>query len=127
MHWEVGFTSGMRSRKTKTIEDYYNSAIKTSITMPRRWFETGCGRQQMLGCETFSDYVQRLVREDVMGCGMEIPLHPPPKHLGVKAGSIDHAAILRQAPRAKKRREVKARSLWEIPGLKVKGRKKPSE
>lgn len=59
-------------------------AVKKSISMPRRWFETGTGRQQMLGLSTFSDYIQHLVRQDVKAS--EIPLSIPglPKHLQPK-------------------------------------------
>lgn len=71
-------------KRARTVKGHYDTAVKMSISMPRKWYETGCDRQQILGYSTFSDYIQHLVRQDVMASEVSIPIPGLPKHLQPK-------------------------------------------
>jgi hypothetical protein len=75
---------------------YYDMAINKSITLPRKWFEFGAGRQRMLGHTTFSDYIQDLIRRDVMATDASISLPGVPKELQKERAARQKAASARR-------------------------------
>ena len=63
-----------RSQDLNRIAKAYSQmAIKKSISMPRILFEMAAGRQQSLQFATFSDYIQALVRDDVITGSQAVP------------------------------------------------------
>jgi hypothetical protein len=70
----------MKTKKVAKLP-FYDRVVNRSISLPRRWYVLGCGRQRMLEYESLSEYIEHLIEKDVSTVDQSIPLPGLPEEL----------------------------------------------